>query len=122
MSLCEFCAGGNAYALNERGISWPSMTLIATNRERSAQIKKCNLCGQHWQVDEADRSRNGWALRIDPPQSWENFDEAAVLAPQLLKIYGGNSSETCAQYPCKAKAMKELAFCPSHAVERGIRE
>lgn len=94
------------------------METIAVKKDQYCLLKKCNNCGQHWQVDESDRYHKGICIKIGSPNDWANFNDAPIRKDRLIATYGGLSDKNCIWSGCMNKALRDIAFCPECALEK----
>jgi len=85
------------------------------------QLYRCPGCGQHWQVDLPDKYEVSCAIKIDDAAHWQTFDDKPDRLQFLIESRGGLSVEECAKAGCPERALKSLAYCPTHAYELGLR-
>jgi hypothetical protein len=81
-----------------------------------AELFVCNICGQHWIVEEGaemDR-RSNKAFKISSPDNWLEHDTNPALANWLVKQHGGVSEQQCMFAGCEKMALKNMVVCVVH--------
>jgi hypothetical protein len=86
-------------------------------------LRRCNRCGQKWQVDLVDKYQTCLAIKVDTSVEWDSFDDKPQRVEYLVNSRGGISDEKCVIQDCKNLALRSLAYCPIHAFDyAGLRE
>lgn len=98
------------------------MIEIDHKADKWINLLKCEICGQHWQVDGWDKYQTCLALKISDPVSWQSFDDLQLRKTYLVNSRGGFSQEVCSWVGCQERCLKGLAFCVMHAYDIGLRE
>ena len=85
------------------------------------ELYHCPSCHQSWRVDAWDKYQVQLAFKVPSQKEWESLDAKPLLLGAIVQGRGGLSGKTCAWSGCDAKAVNEVAYCPSHLFEAGAR-
>ncbi len=118
---CDCNQQSDIFQITDYGTFVSRLEIVATKSEGWIQLGRCRACGQHWQVDKWDKYQVLCAIKIANPEDWDNFTDEESRMQLLIRSRGGLSSETCMWIHCENQALKNLAFCPYHAWEKGLR-
>lgn len=91
--------------------SAPLIRLAAANWVILMQYPDCQQC---YTVDEWDKYRAGYAVKIPCQQNWQSVDRDSQIKAYLVKHNGGFGSETCVWMGCAAKQVNGSAYCIEH--------
>lgn len=85
-------------------------------------LYQCLGCGQFWRVDEQDKYRPRFVVRIPSKEGWEQFDSTALEKKYLVQARGGVTDELCIWQRCSGNRVKGVTYCVDHLYKTGVRE
>ena len=83
---------------------------------------RCNKCGQHWRIDECDKYQIQFAVKINNPIHWQEFDTTPLQKQFLIESRGGITNEQCIWQGCFRHCVKGVDYCIDHLFQTGARE
>jgi len=84
-------------------------------------LMSCPDCKQLWKVDEWDKYRTCYAVKVPSQENWEAYDSESLVKEQIIKNHGGLTSDECLSAGCNLKQVKSSAFCVNHLYIGGTR-
>lgn len=86
------------------------------------KLMQCPECKQYWRVDEWDKYRTQFAIKLKTAESWEQIDTVPMQKAFLLESRGGTTQEECMWSNCPKNRVKGVAYCVDHLYETGARK
>src|ERR1022692_2507556 len=86
------------------------------------KLSRCRICGQYWRVDEWDKFHTQFAVKINDPAHWQEYDDLPLRKKFLLESRGGITNEKCIWQGCTNNRVKGVVLCIDHLFQTGARE
>jgi len=86
------------------------------------ELLRCPHCGSHWRATVSDGKVGAYAVRIQDPTTWEEYDDTPLQMRYLVESRGGTTDEECIYAGCHGKRVKGVWLCAHHLYEAGSRK
>ena len=85
------------------------------------RLARCRFCDQLWRTDEWDKYVVQFAVKVDSPEQWNNFDSTSLEKELFLSARGGTDPARCAWAGCEQSVVRDSALCVDHLYAAGLR-
>jgi hypothetical protein len=86
------------------------------------RLVRCRSCGQLWSLDEPDKYRRQFAIKIAKQEGWREFDTTPLRREFLVQSRGGLTDERCIWSGCSGRRVRGVVYCAEHLYQTGARE
>jgi hypothetical protein len=82
-------------------------------------LSRCRECKQYWRITESDGRSPEFAVKINDPAHWQEFDDLPLHKQLEIELRGGLTDEKCIWQGCTNRRVKGVVYCIDHLFPNG---